>query len=127
MFINREGLTKLNDIFSTRQKVEIMEIFEEHGELCFSMLVKKGKDANKQFVNNSSLMGLINDLIKVGDLVESKMAPCPYKGTNVQYWQSVENSLIIAEDLKISFQNIYNYMKNNNLLSISVKDIEKVL
>lgn len=127
MHVNRQGVTKLNDVFSERQKVEILDVFNQYGELCYSQLVKKGKDLNKAFTNNPSTFGLIKDLIAVDLIVESKVAGCPFTGQNTQYWKTKEKSLEISEELKVSLQNVLDFMEAWDIYTLSRPEIVKAL
>lgn len=127
MLPNRQGITKLNDVFSMRQKAEILDVFNKHGELCLSTLLKKGKDENKEFQNNSSLMGLVSDLIISNQIVESSIRPCPYTGKMSQYWQTVEKSLEPIEELQTSFKNVLVYMKEREIFTLSQDELQRLI
>lgn len=127
MHINREGVTKLNDVVSIRQKTEILDVFAANGELCHSMLLKKAKDANKAFANNSSMMSLLYDLIESGELVETKVAACPYTGKNAQYWSTKEKAFEKVETLSESASKIVTWMKEHQFNVVSISDLEKLI
>lgn len=127
-FTTIQGLSpKVADIFVERQKAEILGLFSEKGELCYSMLVKLGKDNNKSFVNNTGFMKLFNELVNSGELVFTKTGTCPYTGRPTEYYNILERSLIIVENLKESASNLLRYMAENNLYVLSQKDLEKFL
>lgn len=127
MHINREGITKLNDVLSIRQKTEILDVFAANGELCHSMLLKKAKDSNKAFANNSSMMSLLYDLIESGEIVETQVKPCPYTGKNAQYWTTKEKSIEKVETLSESASKIVTWMKENNFNVVSIADLQKLI
>lgn len=123
-----QGLSpKVNDVFLERQKAEILGLFSEKGELCYSMLVKLGKDNNKSFVNNTGFMSLFNELLESGELVFVKTGTCPYTGRPAEFYTILERSLIIVETLKESASNLLKYMSEHNLYVLSQKDLEKLL
>ena len=123
-----QGLTpKVADVFLERQKAEILGLFSEKGELCYSMLVKLGKDNNKSFVNNTGFMGLFNELLESGQLVFVRIGTCPYTGRNAEFYNILECSIVIVETLKESASNILKYMAEHNLYVLSQKDLEKLL
>jgi hypothetical protein len=127
MHINREGVTKLNDVLSIRQKTEILDVFAAGGELCYSMLLKKAKDANKAFANNSSMMSLLYDLVDSGELVETRQGTCPYTGKTSQFWATKEKAIERVESLSESAKNIIAYMKTNHFNVLSISDLEKII
>lgn len=123
-----QGITpKVADVFLERQKAEILGLFSEKGELCYSMLVKLGKDQNKSFVNNTGFMALLNDLLEAGELVFVKNGTCPYTGRPAEFYNTKEKSLVVVESLKVSASNMLNYMVENNIYMLSQKDLEKLI
>ncbi len=127
-FTTIQGLSpKVADVFVERQKAEILGLFSEKGELCYSMMVKLGKDNNKTFVNNTGFMKLFNELLDSGELVFTKTGSCPYTGRPTEYYNILERSLVIVETLKESASNLLKYMSENNLYVLSQKDLEKLL
>lgn len=122
-----QGLSKVPDVLLERQKAEILGVFSEKGELCYSMLVKLGKDQNKTFVNNTGFMTLFNQLLESGELVFVKTGTCPYTGRPTEFYNILERSLVIVETLKESASNLLKYMSEHNLYVLSQKDLEKLL
>lgn len=123
-----QGLSpKVADVFLERQKAEILGLFSENGELCYSMLVKLGKDKNKSFVNNTGFMTLFNELLESGELVYTKTGTCPYTGRPAEFYNILEKTLVVVETLKESASNLLKYMAEHNLYVLSQKDLENIL
>lgn len=123
----QQGITKFSDVVSDRQKTEILSLFEKHGEMCFSILVKKGKDENKNFINNTTSIKLIDDLLSSGFLVETKIGVCPYTGKNSVFWNTKEKSLEKIEKLNQSFKNVLDYMSQREIFSLSQRDLKSLI
>lgn len=115
----QQGVNKFCDVVSERQKIEIIETFTEFGEMCFSMLLKKGKDTNKAFANNTSVMGLISSIIDSGTLSETRVGTCPYTGKNAQYWNLTIKFLNPDETISQSFKNVVQWMDKNQVKVVS--------
>lgn len=115
----QQGISKFCDIVSERQKIEIIETFTEFGEMCFSMLLKKGKDTNKAFANNTSIMGLISSVIDSGTLSETRVGTCPFTGKNAQYWNLTSKKLNPDETLSQNFKKVVDWMDKNQVKVVS--------
>ncbi len=123
-----QGITpKINDVFIEKQMSEILGVFAEKGELCYSTLVKHGKDLNKSFVNNTAFMSIFKDLLHSGELVETKKGTCPYTGRPTEFYMLKEKSLEKVEGLDVSIKNILNYMEQHSIFNLSQSDLKKLL
>lgn len=127
MHTSKQGIKYEPEIIVTRHKAELLETFMQYGEMCYSMIVKKGKDLNKDYNNNSALIKLITELVESEDLLETKVGTCPYTGKNAQFWNLKEKILNPVEEYRVSFQNVAKYMKDNQMIAISLEQIEKLL